>query len=155
EALDAARRTGDPHWEGEALSLAGTIAAHLGRHDWARARCEEALALFQRIDDVENEADATDSLGMIAAMTGDHATALRHHTRPLALSRQVGTTPVTGGPLADLARAHLALGPPDQARDAFEQSLAVYERQSRDAEADAVRQDLAALAAGLVPIQRG
>jgi len=150
-ALDAARRTGSPIWVGEALNLVATFAARLGRHDWARSRCEEALALFQQHNDIENEADATDVLGVIAAMTGDHATALGNHQRALDLYRQIGNNTVIGATLSDLARAHLALGHLDAARDAFQQSIAVYDRQSRDAEADAVRRELAAL---LVPTQR-
>ncbi|MFB9610635.1 AfsR/SARP family transcriptional regulator [Kutzneria kofuensis] len=154
EALEAARRTGEPLWEGEALTLVGTFAARLGRHEWGRQCCEEALAVFREHNDVEDQADATDVLGLIAAMTGDHATAVRHHTRALDLYRQIGNNTVIGGTLADLARAHLALGQLDQARDAFQQSIAVFERQARHAEADVVRQELAALADGLVPTQR-
>jgi DNA-binding SARP family transcriptional activator/Tfp pilus assembly protein PilF len=150
-ALAAARRTGEPIWEGEALNLVGTFAVHLGRHDWARQCCEEALALFRQHQDVENEADTIDVLGLIAAKTGDHGTALRHHRRALDLYRQIGNNTVIGGTLADLARAHLALGHADDARATFREALSVYERQSRDAEADAVRQELAAL---LVPVQR-
>lgn len=151
EALSAARRTGVPIWIGESLSLVGTFATRLGRHAWARQCCEEALALFQQHQDIENEADVTDVLGVIAANTGDHATALRHHQRALDLYRQIGNSSVIGHTLADLARAHLALGHSNQARSAFEQSLAVFERQSRDAEAADIRQALAAL---LVPTQR-
>jgi tetratricopeptide (TPR) repeat protein len=150
-ALDAARRTGEAIWIGEALNLVATFAAHLGRLDWARAQCTEALAIFQRHNDIENEADATDVLGVIAALTGDHATALGHHQRALELYRQVGNNTVIGATLSDLGRAHLALGHLDAARDAFQQAVAVYDRQSRDSEADAVRRELAAL---LVPSQR-
>ncbi|QUQ62334.1 AfsR/SARP family transcriptional regulator [Kutzneria sp. CA-103260] len=150
-ALDAARRTGEPIWVGEALNLVATFAARLGRHDWARTRCAEALAIFRQHKDIENEADATDVLGVIAAMTGDHATAVGHHQRALDLYRQSGNNTVIGATLADLGRAQLALGQLDAARDAFQQAIAVYDRQSRDAEADAVRQELANL---LVPSQR-
>ncbi len=150
-ALDAARRTGEDIWIGEGLYLVATFAARLGRHDWARDRCLEALAIFQRHNDIENEADATDVLGVIAALTGDHAAALGHHQRALELYRQVGNNTVIGATLSDLGRAHLALGHLDAARDAFQQAVAVYDRQSRDAEADDVRRELAAL---LVPSQR-
>ena len=150
-ALEAARRSGEAVWEGEALTLVGTFAAQLGQHDWARQCCEQALATFQRLEIEENEADATDVLGMIAAMTGDHATALRHHQRALDLYRRIGNNNVIGGTLADLARAHAALGQLDEARAAFRDALAVYERQSRDSDADIVRQELADL---LVPTQR-
>jgi DNA-binding SARP family transcriptional activator/tetratricopeptide (TPR) repeat protein len=147
-ALDAARRTGEPIWVGESLTLVGTFATRLGRHVWARHCCEEALSLFRQHNDVENEADVTDVLGIIAANTGDHAAALRHHERAIDLYRQIGNSTVIGATLADLGRAHRALGHVDEARDAFHESVAVYERQSRDAEAEDVRQELAAL---LVP----
>ena len=150
-ALRAARRTGEDIWIGESLTLVGTFATRLGRHDWARQCCEEALSLFRQHNDVENEADVTDVLGIVAANTGDHAAALRHHQRALDLYRQIGNSTVIGATLADLGRAHRALGHLDEARDAFHESIAVYSRQSRDAEAEDVRTELAAL---LVPIPR-
>jgi predicted ATPase/DNA-binding CsgD family transcriptional regulator len=56
----------------------------------ADALFAESLALFQEVDDAWGEAHVLTSIGRIATMTGDYATARAHLERGLAILREAG-----------------------------------------------------------------
>lgn len=89
----------------------------LGRPNEALAACIEALAITREHGDGETEAATLDSLGTIAAATGDHRTALRRFQEALAVSADLGADYRFEDILDPLGAAYLGLGEPERARE--------------------------------------
>jgi tetratricopeptide (TPR) repeat protein len=133
---------GDRVREADALNSAGSYYGRLGDLDRARASCAAALALHRRHGFREGEARALDSLGYIAHRAGQHARALGYYGRALALCRDLGDTYRQADTQASLASAHAARGQRDEARDAWQEAIALYLAQHRTTEAARVQQQL-------------
>jgi predicted ATPase/class 3 adenylate cyclase len=72
-----------------ALRWLGVLLEHQRRPDEARARFEEALALYVGDGDAAGEAASLNSLGVVARSTGDLQTAADHFVRSLALRQRL------------------------------------------------------------------
>ena len=116
DAADVARLHGD-------RSRVAYRAGDLGR---ARALAEQALALAA--GDAEAEAQAHNALGILARQEGEHATALTHLERSLALAEQAGTPAARVAALNNLARLRGATGDLDTALALLEQAVALCVR---------------------------
>lgn len=90
QALEIARRRGDPDAEAASLLWLGNVAFATADHTGARARYEEALALLRRTGNRRRTADALGNLGLLAQAEGDLAGAAQLHTESLELRRAIG-----------------------------------------------------------------
>lgn len=127
------------------LNAMGWFAAHLGDYSRANRCCTMSLALCREHGSKDDESAALDSLGYIAVRTGDYAGAVDHYRQALCLRRELGNTYEEANTLNGLANAHFAFGRLDEARVVWQQALALYRVQHRDADTNRVRRQLCAL----------
>lgn len=90
DALDLARRLGDPAVVAHSLNRAGNWHVTLDRPLGARAHHEEALAIFERLGDKAAVASTLDLLGMASVVGSDTVSAAAHYERAIALFRELG-----------------------------------------------------------------
>jgi serine/threonine protein kinase/tetratricopeptide (TPR) repeat protein len=95
-------------------SVAVTLKA-MGRHEAARARLEESLAVHRRAGNRLLEGHAFATLGDIALEQDEADRALWLFTESLALREEVGDRPGEGWMHSRIAKAHIALGAPHSA----------------------------------------
>ncbi|KAA2255234.1 tetratricopeptide repeat protein [Solihabitans fulvus] len=144
-ALDLYLALGDPTGQVRAQAAVGWYLTKLGNYDRAQAALDEALALCRQLGIQDTEANILDSLGHLAHHTGEHARALDHYGRARTLRHDLGNTYHEANTVDRLAETRLALGRPDEARDAWRQALALYEAQRRTKDVERVRSKLADL----------
>jgi tetratricopeptide (TPR) repeat protein len=145
QALALCRETGNRYQQAETLARTGDVRLRQGRLQEARDHLHEAVALYQEIGDRSGEADALNSLGEAHLADGQPSGALTRHSKACDIASDVGDTYQQARAHDGLARAHHALARPDQARDHWEQALALYTRLGAP-EADQVRGRLAGTA---------
>lgn len=116
-ALALHRRVGNRRYEGIALNNLGRLSAHRNEYDAARACFEEALAIQRELGAREFEARSLDVLGDLAFSQARMEEAIAHYRAALAISREIQNVRAQGILLGRLARAELALGRRNQARD--------------------------------------
>ncbi|WP_218153875.1 AfsR/SARP family transcriptional regulator [Nonomuraea pusilla] len=122
-ALALHRKVGDPAGEAATLGHLGVVLRRQGELAGARARHEQAAALHRRLGSTADEAAALNGL---AEAAGDPVRAVEEHTAALALADRSGNRPEQARAHDGLARAHLALGHPEQAREHGRLALGLY-----------------------------
>jgi predicted ATPase/class 3 adenylate cyclase len=98
-----------------ALRWLGVLLEHQRRPDEARARFEEALALFAADGDAAAEAACLNSLGVVARTAGDLQLAADHFVRSLALRRSLHDDAGVATTTSNLALLHIDRGEIDEA----------------------------------------
>ena len=147
------------HWSGMNL---GRIAARAGRYDEAEQLVEEALARFREMDASALATEAEARLAELEVLRHRPAAAILRAQAPLTSAREAGGLAALEALLHRvIGMAHVELGEPDAARDAFAASLEIartadapYEvaltlRELGDPEADAIFQRLGVREAGI------
>ncbi|MFI6077374.1 BTAD domain-containing putative transcriptional regulator [Actinoplanes sp. NPDC051343] len=151
-ALDYAVRTmeivgrlDNPAWQADAHNTVGWYLARLERYSEAQAHCEIALSQCRLHEDRDGEGNTLDTLGYIAHHRGQFAEAIRCYDSSAALWRELGYTQQLAISLDECGRVHADAGDPDNARARWDEALALYQAQRRDAEAEEVRARLKTL----------
>ncbi|MFI9812299.1 AfsR/SARP family transcriptional regulator [Saccharothrix variisporea] len=120
----------------EALNDVGYRAARLGDYEQAEHHCREALTLNKELGHRDGEAATSDSLGYIAHHHGRNADALEHYHHALEVYRELDNSYEQASVLRHLGDVHAALGDEDQAHQAWQQALTLFEAQGRVKDAD-------------------
>ncbi len=104
EAVENARRAGDLHVLGLALTQIAQMAVADRDHDSALVAAEEALGLQEQIGYTEGMVSALHVLGQAHRVGGDRETARRVHQRALSLASRIGHVAAICEAMEDLAR---------------------------------------------------
>lgn len=141
QALQLFRASG--HELGEALMLnnVGWCHALLGDYQQARAFCARSLALIAKLGGCDFEYNVWDTLGYIKLHLGNSAQAVSHFEAALGLCREHGDRTQEAEILSHVGDARSAAGDLPQARDAWQQALAIYD-EIQHPSADKVRSKL-------------
>ena len=142
QSLRLYRAIGYKHGEANCLNTLGWFRAHLGDYQQARMLCQQALTLNAEVGDRVLEACAWDSLGFIEQQLGNSPEAAACYERSLRAIRETDRRPGAAAILMHLGDARHAAGELRQAREAWQQALAVFEDLGRP-DADAIRAKLA------------
>ncbi len=89
-ALDLARQMNDPACLGHSLNRLGNWHVNNEEPDIAHRYHEEALALFESLDDRQSVAQTMDLLGITAMLVGDVHEGSRYYPGAIALFRELG-----------------------------------------------------------------
>jgi DNA-binding SARP family transcriptional activator/tetratricopeptide (TPR) repeat protein len=108
-----------------ALNGVGWQLAQLGRPAEARSHCEQALAVYQRLDHRFGQGVVSDSLGYVHHHLGDIASAEKHYQHALTLFRELGAGANEAETLTRLGDAYLAASSPEAAGAAWTRALAI------------------------------
>ncbi|OLF05917.1 hypothetical protein BLA60_34670 [Actinophytocola xinjiangensis] len=84
----------------------------------------------------DGEADALNTLGLVAHGRGEHREAIGRHERALAIRRELGHHHGTAETLERLGHVHADLGEVTEARAAWASAVALYQAQHRTEEAE-------------------
>ena len=95
QALDAARRGGEPRFVANALSNLGAIVLAAGDHARAGVVLEEAVGLAREVGDERIAALAINNLGDLALTTGDYGAPDRSSKRATPCSKREATPPTS------------------------------------------------------------
>ncbi len=126
-ALAAATRIDDTLGQAISLRCLGSAFTETGNYDQAREFCEQSLGLVAKLGGLDVEYGVRDTLGYIALHTGDFAEAAAHFEFALDQSRHHGHRSHEADILAHLGDARYAAGELPQARQAWQQALAIYD----------------------------
>jgi len=74
------------------------------------------------------QAEALNRLGELATRTADTPRAREHHTRALAIARDISAAPEEARALEGLGRAHIHGGNHGKGLDCLRQALTIYQR---------------------------
>jgi DNA-binding CsgD family transcriptional regulator/tetratricopeptide (TPR) repeat protein len=88
-ALDLARQMADASALAHSLNRVGNLYSNLDRPGEAIPAHQEALAIFQRLEDPPGLAETSDLLGMANYLRGDLGASTDHHRQAVALFRQL------------------------------------------------------------------
>ncbi|MBM7857422.1 AfsR/SARP family transcriptional regulator [Lentzea nigeriaca] len=132
------RAAGSEIREAESLNEVGWRYACLGRYAEARAYCEDAMLLNDKLGHTEGAAATLDSLAHIAHHDGRDADAVAHYREALALYRQLDNSAEEATVLEHLGDVLFATGSEDEAREQWRRALELYEKQRRASEAAAL-----------------
>jgi tetratricopeptide (TPR) repeat protein len=127
----------------DALNAIGWLHAQLGDHRQALTCCQQAITLYEELDDRYGQAAAWDSLGY-AHHFGHHTQAIACYRHAIDLFRDLGDRYGEAAALARLGDTHHAAGDLQAARDTWHQALAILDRLDHP-DADTVRTKLTAL----------
>lgn len=119
----AARRTGDPTGQAQALIGLGSADIHAGRTGSAAARFQRAAALFRRAGDRVGQARALTSLGLVVGRLGQYPRAAVHHRRAAEEFRRAGDRVGEARALTSLGMAQARLGRHTPAIDHLRRAL--------------------------------
>jgi tetratricopeptide (TPR) repeat protein len=147
QALALFQAVGD--WVGEtaALNGVGWCLSMLGDHERARAICQQALAIYGDVGNRYGEAYSWDSLGYAEQHLGLYADAITSYIRAIDLQAELGNRVYEATCLVHLGDAYHAADEPQQARDAWQRALAIFD-DLHHPDADKVRGKLRQLGPG-------
>ena len=134
------------HEAGEAGVLGNVAWFHAVLGDYQRARtfCEQSLALIAKVGSCDFECQIWDTLGYIELHLDNFAQAAAHFEFALGLCRGYGFRSDEAEFLAHLGDARFAAGELPQARQAWQQALAIY-NDIQHPDADKIRTKLAVM----------
>ena len=131
QARLAARHTGDPAAEAEALISLGVLALDQGYRQQAAAYLQQGLALFRATGDRSGEVRALGNLGNLNLQLGHYGQATGHLQQALALFREIGDQAGEAHALASLSVIDFQQGRYEQATGHLHRTLALS-RQAGD-----------------------
>ena len=143
KALSLYQAIGDKASEAAALNNVGWTHCLLGDYEQARALCRQALALCTEVGHHWLEGYVWDSLGYAEHHLGNLGEAAACYQRALSLHREAGDRFTEAEALAHLGETCQAANQPTQARDAWQQALAIFDDLQNSDAADKVRAMLA------------
>jgi tetratricopeptide (TPR) repeat protein/DNA-binding XRE family transcriptional regulator len=127
QALRLCQGTGHEAAEAALLNNVAWYHALLGDYQQARGYCEQSLALIARLGGCDFDYNAWDTLGYIELHLGDFACAAAHFESALTLCRDRGNRYSEAEILTHIGDARHAAGERDQAWQAWQQALAIYD----------------------------
>jgi tetratricopeptide (TPR) repeat protein len=113
--------------------------------DRARTHLFEALAGFERLGLLDDQATTLSELARIAFNEGDLAEAIRLFTRELVLREQIGGELIVAMTRMNLGCMHLAGGDLYEARPLLESAYATFQKLGASHELELARRNLATL----------
>jgi DNA-binding SARP family transcriptional activator/tetratricopeptide (TPR) repeat protein len=125
QARHAARHTGDPAAEAEALTSLAVLDLRQGRNPQAAAYLQQALALFRDAGDHSGEVRALGNLGILNLQLGRYEQATGQIQQALALFREAGDQAGEAHALASLSMIDLQQGRYEQAAGHLHRTLAL------------------------------
>lgn len=131
-ALHAARHTGDPAGQAQALTGLGLVETLMGRYQLASEHLRQALDLLLQTGDETGRACVLSCFGFIALAEGRYRSAIDYYEQTLSLYRQLGNPVGVGRTLDNLGIAEERLGRYQEAVDYHEQALALSRRTGDD-----------------------
>jgi tetratricopeptide (TPR) repeat protein len=136
-AHHAARHTGDPTGQAQALTNLGLVHWRLGRYGSAAEHFQQTLDLFRLAGDPVGQARALGNLGIVETTQGRYRTATGHHEQALTLYRQAGDRTGEATTLTNLGVVEVRLGRYQSAADHHQQALTLCRQLGdRSGEAD-------------------
>jgi DNA-binding SARP family transcriptional activator len=127
EALRLLQVTGHQVAEAEMLNNVGWCHALLGDYRQAREFCEQSLALIAKLGACDFEHVVWDTLGYTELHLGNHARAAAHFEFALRLCQDYGYRFAEAQILSHIGDARHAADELPQARQAWQQALAIYD----------------------------
>jgi tetratricopeptide (TPR) repeat protein len=141
--LAAARQLGDLAAQANAHRNLVRVQVGAGRDDLAARHADEALRLFEALDEPVGQAMAHLSLGMLAQHQGDLPAALRHHRRALSLFSRVRHRAGRATALNNVAMNLVSLGEPAEALASAQEALTLVRGRGETWSEAAIRDSLA------------
>jgi tetratricopeptide (TPR) repeat protein len=130
-ALDAAERlshAGSAHVRGQVLSARGDLRLRQADLAGAAQDYDQALTLFQAVEDRLGQANVLQARGDLAQGQGELATAMTVYQQALELYDAIGDALGQSNVLAEVARVLTLASQPENAREAAERAAALAER---------------------------
>jgi DNA-binding SARP family transcriptional activator len=124
-ALKAARRSGDPAAEAEALNGLGGIGIMTGHSRDAADHCQAALLLFRKCGNRAGQARALRNLGVNEQELHNHQSAASYYRQAIAAFEDAGDSLGAALALAYLGETETELGFYDQAAEHLQRALPV------------------------------
>ncbi len=135
-ALQAARRSGDPAAEAEALNGLGGIGAMKGHFRDAAGHYQAALERYRQCGDRTGEARALGNLGITEQELHNYQSAASYHREAMAAFSDAGDSLGAARALTHLAAAETEQGSHDQAAEHLQRALPVL-RDGKDQASEA------------------
>jgi tetratricopeptide (TPR) repeat protein/transcriptional regulator with XRE-family HTH domain len=133
-----------------ALNGSAWNSVQLGDLSQARAFCQQAIELCQKLGYSPGEAGTWDTLGVVLQRLSLHGDAVTCFRRAISLDREMGNRYDLAMVLAHLGETYVAVGDLAGAREAWDESLRIL-RALHHPLAPTVREQLAALSSGRLP----
>ncbi len=124
-AVEAARRAGDRHGEGQTLGNLGNVYLQQGRWAEAIACYEQSLDVFRALGDRYGEGTTLMNLGSVYLQQGRWAEAIACYEQDLAICRDLGDRHGEGQTLTNLGVVYRQQGRWAEAIGCYEQDLAI------------------------------
>lgn len=128
EGLEFLRLSDDVVWRGSALSVLGFLADLRGEPERSRDYLTEAFNLHEANGQRHAMATLACNIGVLEGRLGNHAQAIPHYERAMALLLEIGDEPNLAVAARNLAYSLLQLGETGRARRLAEEGIAVLRR---------------------------
>jgi tetratricopeptide (TPR) repeat protein len=125
-ALHAARHTGEPAAEADALLSLGHICWQQGHYGQAANHLQQALTLARKIGDRVGETNALLNLGIVDRRQGHYRRATDHCQQALTVAREIGDRHGEANTLLDLGTVYRRQGHYQQALVYHQEALALF-----------------------------
>jgi tetratricopeptide (TPR) repeat protein len=138
-SLNVARRLGERHHEGDALTNLGGALQEVRRFDEAIIAHQDAVAIYLETGDRTGEGDALNNLGVALKGMRRFSEAITAHQDAAAIYRETSNRTGEGNALNNLGLALKAMGRFNEAITTCQEAAAIYrETGDRDGEGDAL-----------------
>ncbi|HSD82568.1 MAG TPA: tetratricopeptide repeat protein, partial [Anaerolineae bacterium] len=111
---------------GTALRAAGVLAIYQGEYETAQTQCEEALSIFQQLDNPRGIAISFNELGLVAGHRGEYAAARQFLEQSLAIKRELGDEWLIANSIVNLGLIADYLNDYEAAYALHQECLAIY-----------------------------
>ncbi|MEP6628776.1 MAG: tetratricopeptide repeat protein, partial [Ginsengibacter sp.] len=123
QSLELLRNVDYPKGKAEALKCYGFALVRLSKNEEAQKCLNEALSIFESLDDLKGLSVVYEYLGVIQRNWGNFSNSLTHLKKALELSRQTGFLEAESTTLYQTGVTYKYLGNYEQALDYYHQSL--------------------------------